>query len=94
MINAEVFKQIFGIYATELWAMSESEFLEWLNAKHIATDSRPKGKWIEYTDCEGKSRRITCDQCSHKEWNWFNPNFCSNCGAEMRGDENETNQRR
>lgn len=45
---------------------------------------RPKGKWIKYMDCEGKSRRITCDKCGHEEWNWLNPNFCSNCGADMR----------
>lgn len=29
--NAEIFKQTFGIYATELWSMSERDFLEWLN---------------------------------------------------------------
>ena len=31
MNNAEKFKQIFGLYATELWSMPESDFLEWLN---------------------------------------------------------------
>lgn len=31
MTNADKFKGIFGIYATELWAKSEKEFLEWLN---------------------------------------------------------------
>lgn len=31
--NAELFKQTFGIYASEVWAMSESKFLEWLNAE-------------------------------------------------------------
>ena len=30
--NAEVFKNTFGIYATELWSMTENEFLEWLNS--------------------------------------------------------------
>ncbi len=29
--NADLFKQIFGVYATEVWSMSESQFLEWLN---------------------------------------------------------------
>lgn len=29
--NAEIFKQIFGIYATEVWSMSEADFLKWLN---------------------------------------------------------------
>lgn len=31
MTNANKFKGIFGIYATELWAKPEKEFLEWLN---------------------------------------------------------------
>ena len=33
MRNAKRFHDVFGIYATELWAMPEKEFLEWLNAK-------------------------------------------------------------
>ena len=33
MNNAEKFKQLFGIYATELWAMPEMDFLKWLNEK-------------------------------------------------------------
>lgn len=31
MNNAEKFKQVFGLYATELWSMPESDFLAWLN---------------------------------------------------------------
>ena len=31
MNNAEKFKQIFGLYATELWSMPEGDFLAWLN---------------------------------------------------------------
>ena len=30
--NAELFKQTFGIYATELWTMPNAKFMEWLNA--------------------------------------------------------------
>ena len=33
MLNADKFKQIFGTYATALWALPENEFLEWLNAE-------------------------------------------------------------
>ena len=47
MNNAEKFKQIFGLYATELWSMPESDFLEWLNRDvettqidHIAESDR------------------------------------------------------
>ena len=35
MINAELFSQTFDIYATELWAMPEQDFLKWLNAESI-----------------------------------------------------------
>ena len=31
--NAELFKQTFGMYATELWSMKEADFLKWLNAE-------------------------------------------------------------
>ena len=31
--NAELFKQTFGLYATEVWAMKEADFLKWLNAE-------------------------------------------------------------
>ena len=38
MTNAEKFKQLFGIYATELWAMSEEDFLKWLNTEAETKD--------------------------------------------------------
>lgn len=40
MTNAEAFLYDFGIYATELWSMSEGQFLEWLNAE--CDRERPK----------------------------------------------------
>ena len=41
MNNAERFRATFGMYATELWAMPEEEFLKWLN-KETRTMSRIK----------------------------------------------------
>ncbi len=43
------------------------------------------GKWLVYTDCEGKTRQCVCDQCGYKtdKYTWKNPNFCENCGAKM-----------
>ena len=53
-INAELFKQIFGLYATEIWAMPEPEFLEWLRRE-------PKrGKWIYPSEIGGFGR---CENC-------------------------------
>jgi len=60
MNNAEKFKQIFGLYATELWSMPESDFLEWLNRDvettqidHIAES----GKKVE-GDCISRQAAI------------------------------------
>ena len=33
MKNAELFKNVFGLYATEVWAMKEPVFLLWLNGE-------------------------------------------------------------
>lgn len=34
MTNGDLFENIFGIYATELWSMTENDFLNWLNAEY------------------------------------------------------------
>ena len=34
MNNATKFKELFGVYATELWSKSENEFLDWLNKEY------------------------------------------------------------
>lgn len=47
MNNAEKFKREFGLYATELWAMSEKEFLEWLNS-----EVQPDTEIIRCKDCK------------------------------------------
>ena len=83
MKNADKFKGIFGIYATELWAKQEKEFLEWLNED---VPERNVGKWIEEDD------GIIHGYCSNCGWMaiWqetdvFGMNYCPNCGADMSG---------
>ncbi len=34
MNNAQKFEEVFGIYATEMWCMTEQQFLEWLNGEY------------------------------------------------------------
>lgn len=41
---------------------------------------RPKGKWIE------DSGNIACSYC-HTIWLYRRTEFCPNCGADMRGEE-------
>ena len=35
MNNAEKFQEVFGYYATEMWAKPENEFLEWINSEYV-----------------------------------------------------------
>ena len=46
MTNAEVFKKIFGLYATELWAMSEKDFLKWLNSVRELEENPREGNYF------------------------------------------------
>ena len=60
---------------------------ELINAKPIKTEQpRIRGEWIVEKDCEGKTRTCTCNLCGYKtgRFQWENPNYCANCGADMR----------
>ena len=58
---------------------------------------RPKGEWIrtDFEDCvDGehiKWARWNCSECGVEKKIWWvkDVNFCPNCGADMRGGENE-----
>ena len=77
MINADKFEQVFGIYATELWAKPEKEFLEWLNSEVqevqdvsiTSAEPRKKGKWIKIPEFCGDDvsgfvdNHFSCSEC-------------------------------
>ena len=68
--NADKFKKLFGIYATELWSMPEAEFLKWLNAE-VEEDS-PKEYEVIAGMRSGKTflmNRYIADKCKN----------CGNC---------------
>lgn len=87
MTNAEKFKQLFGIYATELWAMPEEKFLEWLNAEAgqdwiPVTERLPETTdpvnvtWanndpVSYYE-DIRGKRFTATACYHRgKWWWY-----------------------
>lgn len=90
MTNADKFKSIFGIYATELWAKSEEDFLEWLNSE----DAVPvrHGKWLDLETLKRPWFRhhiFECSVCRNTlDMDGVNAgrgdaNYCPNCGARM-----------
>lgn len=85
MNNAEKFKSVFGLYATELWAMSEESFLSWLNSEY--EDELKKDKWVEHQILSRDYGKIYYQHnccCNLYESPY---RYCPNCGMEMeRGD--------
>ena len=65
-----------------------------------SAQERKKGKWIEFDSDEDKYDIIKCSHCKHiftvDSYHWSDIgfvkddfNFCPNCGADMRGEEDE-----
>ena len=97
MTNSEAFLYDFGMYATELWCMTEEEFLEWLNAEWSCCDREPPDAvpvkhgewevilaepWCTFDECK-------CSVCGVVEYfnkGWKKFNYCPNCGAKMDGE--------
>ena len=61
----------------------------------LMANQRPHGKWIEYGDIYNKGG-VKCSICGYQTYNRLQlavgcgNNFCPNCGADMREDNNET----
>jgi len=80
MTNADKFKDIFGLYATELWSMPEKDFLKWLNSE-VSNYSEFPNNWIPCTReyptpwelvwTTDKHGNVEVCQLSHKDSDWY-----------------------
>lgn len=90
MTNADKFKHLFGIYATELWAMPENDFLEWLNAdaQDMPTEEQRTGRWLTSDDMYETGICSCCRYDTQEPVSYVITNFeyCPNCGARMEGE--------
>ena len=50
---------------------------------------RPQGEWIIKPKENSQSAILICSKCNHFIPITIDKNFCPNCGADMRGEENE-----
>lgn len=51
--------------------------------KRFFEKQRLQGEWIDIALTEWK-----CSNCNYQVNRWNNTNFCPNCGADMRGEDN------
>lgn len=74
-------------YSDRLWKAAYER------GKSEAQTERKKGKWIEPTPEGGFSYDAKayseCSECGKKEFLGWRKNFCPNCGADMRGEQDE-----
>ena len=102
MNNAEKFKTVFGFYATELWAKTERDFLDWINAEYEVKKRRRTGKWqkLHGYATPGGDPVWCCSECGKgiHVWGVEHGSYggdvaddqwaaCPNCGALMLGEE-------
>ena len=72
-----------GIYALKLSAIKQE-----VNCVIMGLPSAErKGKWIHDPDPDAGLGWYTCSECGHNDYE--DPDFCPNCGADMRGEEDE-----
>ena len=68
------------------WSTVEVKYfvVDMLEKLPAAQSERKRGKWIYNSPVTMK-----CDQCGYviKDWRWNELNFCANCGADMRGEQ-------
>ena len=62
MTIAEKFKEVFQLYATEVWAMPEREFMCWLNEKYPETATETTEYAKRYLS--GRTRLVVLDETS------------------------------
>ena len=80
--------EFYRFYELPEIAVSENHFktmipLEVEKAK--GREERKRGRWIIGTNHGLGVKTLTCSQCGYVEVSSNIPNFCGNCGADMRG---------
>lgn len=65
--------------------------------EQLTVEERKQGKWIRNPSVNGLIDDFRCSCCNSNppvmsvniSWGWNLTNYCPNCGADMRGSENE-----
>lgn len=79
MTNADKFKNIFELYATELWSMPEKDFLKWLNSEAMNCSEIPNNSDTISRQQAIDAIRNMCEECDSS--------YCGECRVSFPGRE-------
>ena len=78
------------------WKRDNAQYIECEDVlRNLPTANRPKGEWI-YCEDDCGNDGYRCDKCGyHVPWDYSHKsiyfieeyNYCPNCGADMRGEQ-------
>ena len=91
LIDADAFEVVGTVIPSDIDVKSYVEGMEYILNKIDSMPTigeRKKGEWTRHYCEDGNPDGWRCDQCA--EWYYFGetkPNFCPNCGADMRGGQ-------
>ena len=79
--------------AIDLWVWGDTD--KWRDSKVVHIEdiealpsARKKGKWRRRIVDSGFNSDWVCSKCGYRwQYDYINFNFCPNCGADMRGEE-------
>jgi hypothetical protein len=94
MNNAEKFREVFGMFATEVWSMPEDAFLKWLKSDTKSESVEPRK--IAHWNHNGFEWKASCSECGEScaTYSMGQPRdrYCKWCGAKMEeGEDDATN---
>jgi predicted Zn-ribbon and HTH transcriptional regulator len=82
MNKAEKFREVFGIYAEEFWAMSEKEMLEWIAEEAEPERKTGKCETVGFLTCQ-------CSECGAQFHELEYTSFCPNCGVKWEVNDDK-----
>ena len=95
-ITVEDFKYVRGVNDAEYIELLKNAYerQKYITSKAIAKlKKQPKrkiGEWVQVPRFEGDTQPdLECPFCKHKVGWWDATKYCSECGADMRGREDE-----
>ena len=71
------------------WDMEQGYInaIECLEELPSAQPQRMRGKWEKGVGENGVTTSLFCSECNYENTHWYAWNYCPNCGADMRGEQ-------